>query len=65
MACPSWENLGIFKNYALRKFKALRQGLNFLDFKHLPKIIEYPQKQYYHALHFLLILYIFILIYFK
>ena len=65
MACPSWENLGIFKNYALSKFEVLRKGLNFLDFKHLPKIIEDLQKHSYHSLHFLLIFYTFILIYFK
>ena len=40
MACPSWENLGIFKNYALSKLEVLGQWLNFLDFKHLPKPIE-------------------------
>ena len=37
MACPSWENLGIFKNYALSKLEVLGQWVNFLDFKHLPK----------------------------
>ena len=39
MACPSWENVGNFKNGALSKFEFLGQWPNFLKFKHYYDLI--------------------------